>query len=366
MTFCACFVIIKITQGNPTSYLGHTLTWEKGRQLKSYDSNTYTYNANGIRTSKTVGGVKHTYTLDGTKILREVWGSNTLIPLYDNEENVCGISYNYTPYYFIKNQQGDVIAIVDKDAQTVARYSYDAWGDHKIYDANGTKVTSTTHIGYINPFRYRGYYYDEEIDLYYLQSRYYDAEIGRFINGDEVEMIICNKTALQLNLSAYCNNDCVNKFDADGFWSWTVKRDKLAFAIDMILTLVGAWAKFAYDLIGTLLKKACNWFLKKRGKRYILDILLGTVPKIVGWAGKFLTVIRTVLWRIGFVGLSAIVSRATDWFFEQVNNIANRYLSAENQNAVEILVCFFSAGGMIAFMLDLFTDNKADGIVKLI
>ena len=78
MTFCFCFVIIKTTQGNPTSYLGHTLTWEKGRQLKSYDSNTYTYNANGIRTSKTVGDVKHEYTLDGTKILRETWGSNTL------------------------------------------------------------------------------------------------------------------------------------------------------------------------------------------------------------------------------------------------------------------------------------------------
>ena len=56
-------------QGNPTTYLGHTLTWEKGRQLKSFDGNTYTYNANGIRTSKTINGVKHTYTLDGTKIL---------------------------------------------------------------------------------------------------------------------------------------------------------------------------------------------------------------------------------------------------------------------------------------------------------
>ena len=67
-------------QGNPTSYLGHTLTWEKGRQLKSFDGNTYTYNANGIRTSKTVNGVKHTYTLDGTKILRETWGNEQIIP----------------------------------------------------------------------------------------------------------------------------------------------------------------------------------------------------------------------------------------------------------------------------------------------
>ena len=111
-------------QGNPTSYLGHTLTWEKGRQLKSFDGNAYTYNANGIRNGKTVNGVKHTYTIDGTKILRETWGSNTLIPLYDNEDSVCGILYNNVPYYFIKNLQGDVIAIVDKDAQTVARYSY--------------------------------------------------------------------------------------------------------------------------------------------------------------------------------------------------------------------------------------------------
>ena len=74
------------------------------------------------------------------------------------------------PYYFIKNLQGDVIAIVDKDAKTVARYSYDAWGVPKIdSDSSGCSIAT------INPFRYRSYYYDEEIKLYYLQSRYYDA-----------------------------------------------------------------------------------------------------------------------------------------------------------------------------------------------
>ena len=65
--------------GNPTSYLGRTLTWEKGRQLKSFDTNTYTYNADGIRTSKTVNGIKHTYTLEGTKIVKEEWNGNTLV-----------------------------------------------------------------------------------------------------------------------------------------------------------------------------------------------------------------------------------------------------------------------------------------------
>ena len=99
------------SQGNPVSYLGHTLTWEKGRQLKKYDSNTYTYNANGIRTGKTVSGVKHSYRLEGTKILSEKWGNNTLTPLYDNKDEVCGIVFNGASYYFLENLQGDVISI---------------------------------------------------------------------------------------------------------------------------------------------------------------------------------------------------------------------------------------------------------------
>ena len=199
-------------QGNPTSYLGKTLTWEKGRQLKSFGSNTYTYNANGIRTSKTVGGVKHTYTLEGTKILRETWGANTLIPIYDNEESVCGILYNNTPYYFIKNLQGDVIAIVDKDAQTVARYSYDAWGVC-------TVTQNSAGIAAVNPFRYRCYYYDTDTNLYYLQSRYYDASVGRFINSDDPHMLVIKEGTLFFNSFAYCDNDPVNQVDRDGFFS---------------------------------------------------------------------------------------------------------------------------------------------------
>ena len=189
-------------QGNPTAYLGHTLTWEKGRQLKSFDSNTYTYNANGIRTSKTVAGITHTYTLDGTKILREVWGENTLVPLYDNEDSVCGIIYNDEPYYFQKNLQGDIIGIVDKNAQTVARYSYDAWGVCTV-----TQDTSECGIASINPFRYRGYFYDEEIGMYYLQSRYYDPETGRFVNADESENCIDVSTILDHNAFAYVQNN---------------------------------------------------------------------------------------------------------------------------------------------------------------
>ena len=212
-------------QGNPVSYLGHNLTWEKGRQLKSFDTNTYTYNANGIRTSKTVDGIKHTYTLDGTKILREEWTdentSHVIIPLYDNEDSVCGIDYNGEPYYFIRNLQGDVIAIVDRDSETVARYSYDAWGVPEI-----KSDLSECLIADINPFRYRGYYYDSEIGMYYLQSRYYDAGVGRFISPDDPTIFnnSSNMANMSTNKYCYCQNSPSNDTDECGTIAGTIVK----------------------------------------------------------------------------------------------------------------------------------------------
>ena len=207
-------------QGNPTSYLGHTLTWEKGRQLKSFDSNAYTYNASGIRMTKTVGGVKHTYTLDGTKIIREVWGGNTLFPLYDVDDSVCGINYNGNYYYFAKNLQGDIIAIVDKDAKTVARYSYDAWGVPTVVsDSSGRSIAT------VNPFRYRGYYYDAEIGMYYLQSRYYNPVVGRFVNADEIICVAIDSAVLSCNIVAYCKNNPSTFVDPSGCYAAALHED---------------------------------------------------------------------------------------------------------------------------------------------
>ncbi len=198
-------------QGNPLNYLGHTLTWEKGRQLKKFDSNTYTYNANGIRTGKNVNGTAHSYRLDGTKILSEKWGGNTLIPLYNNEDEVCGIKYNGTAYYFLKNLQGDVISITDSRSRCVAEYTYDAWGVCK-----GISDTTVEKIASINPFRYRSYYYDSETGLYYLQSRYYDPAVGRFVNADDVTFLNLGSSVLSYNFYANCDNDPINYIDDTG------------------------------------------------------------------------------------------------------------------------------------------------------
>ena len=240
-------------QGNPTQYLGHNLTWEKGRQLKSFEKVvndtkklfSYTYNANGIRTSKTVDNIRHDFVLDGAKILREGWNfdetintyRDILVPLYDNEDSVCGIEYNGTAYYFLKNLQGDIIAITDSSGEEVARYSYDAWGKVTVFDTNGVDITKrTTHIANINPYRYRSYYFDLESGLYYLQSRYYDAQVGRFVNGDEVIYTFISKDASGYNTFEYCNNDCINLKDKTG--NAYVIDDALATCVGAVIIAV--------------------------------------------------------------------------------------------------------------------------------
>ena len=125
---------------------------------------------------------------------------------YYDGNGICGIEYNGTVYYFQKNLQGDVTRIYDGNGNLAAQYVYDAWGNHKVLNANGTEITDESFIGNVNPIRYRGYYYDEETGLYYLQSRYYDPEVGRFINADDVAYIrpdVLNGS----NLNIYCGNN---------------------------------------------------------------------------------------------------------------------------------------------------------------
>ena len=273
-------------QGNPTSYLGHTLTWEKGRQLKSFDNAQYTYNANGIRTSKTVNGVEHTFVLDGTKILKESWGSNTIIPMYDNEDAVCGIQYNGEPYYFFKNLQGDIIAITDKDAKVVAKYSYDAWGVCTI-----SQDSSDCGIATVNPFRYRGYYYDSEIGLYYLQSRYFNPSVGRFINADEIVNLGVGRSIPCFNLFTYAENTPISMIDENGYAAINIVCAAIGAVIgwpigDWVAKKLGYYSGWKYWAIraGVVIGGAViGWFAGTRIANLIAAYLRsnpGTVFKI--------------------------------------------------------------------------------------
>jgi len=194
--------------GNPLIYKGNALTWEKGRQLKSFGTNTYKYNASGIRISKTVAGTEHKYVLDGTNIIRETYGDVTLDYLYDKDNDVCGFSCNGTPYYYYKNLQGDVTAIANSSGTVLANYYYDAWGK--------VEISGNTVIANINPFRYRSYYYDSETGLYYLNSRYYDPETCRFINADDPNILLLAHDINNSNLFVYCNNNPIMNEDFYG------------------------------------------------------------------------------------------------------------------------------------------------------
>ena len=179
----------------------------------------FKYNADGIRTSKTVGGIEHVYTLNGTQIVSEAWGDYLLIYLYDESGSPIGMQYRTSSYaadvfdtfYFEKNLQGDIIAIYTESGRKILEYTYDAWGNHSV---TWTYLTMETMQAGVNPFRYRGYYYDTDTGLYYLQSRYYNPAWGRFLNADG--LLSTGTGLLGYNMYAYCNNNPVSFVDQTG------------------------------------------------------------------------------------------------------------------------------------------------------
>ena len=133
--------------------------------------------------------------------------------------------------------QGNIIALLDSAGNVVVKYVYDAWGNHAVLDGNGNDVTDGNHIGNLNPFRYRGYFYDVETELYYLQTRYYDPEVGRFITIDGIEYLD-PESINGLNLYAYCGDNPVMGYDPNGTWDW----DKFWEALGLIVTAIAAIA----------------------------------------------------------------------------------------------------------------------------
>ena len=208
--------------GNPTQYLGAELKWN-GRQLTSYKTSdkeiSYTYDSNGLRASKTVNGVVSKYFyVNGQLHYEEKSDGTKLYFFYDSNGYLTGVKYNGTNYYAATNRRGDVVAIYNKDLVLLAKYEYDAWGNViAINDANGNPITSQNSIGVINPIRYRGYYLDSETGYYYLQSRYYDPEVGRFLNADDVIVFTIIDDIMEYNLFSYCVNNPIIYYDINGF-----------------------------------------------------------------------------------------------------------------------------------------------------
>lgn len=187
-------------------------TWKNGRELATYNDGSnnisYEYDVSGIRTSKTVNGIKISYILEDSTIVFESRNGYVLYYIYNGDE-LLGFVYDGTTYYYHKNIFSDIIGILDSDYNEVVTYTYDSFGNTLSIVDN-----SNINLGTINPFRYRSYYYDEETGLYYLNSRYYNPKIGRFINSDYI--INSNFDFVSNNLFSYTSNNFINYEDKIG------------------------------------------------------------------------------------------------------------------------------------------------------
>ena len=199
--------------GNPLNDGTWTYTWQNGRQLqkmqKSGVTAEFVYNADGLRVQKTVNGVATKYTLHGKNVVHMTSGTDELHFFYDAQNRPAVVVYNGTAYAYVKSLQGDIVAILDENGNTVVSYGYDAWGA-PLWCTGELAET----LGKVQPFRYRGYVFDEETGLYYLRSRYYNPQWGRFANADA---LIGAGKLLSHNLFAYCSNCSVCYTDASGF-----------------------------------------------------------------------------------------------------------------------------------------------------
>ena len=243
--------------GRPIVYKNKTLAWDKN-ELVQYDNVCFTYDGYSRRISKTNNSsrsVSYQY-IENILLKEDITINNvthTLKYLHNSNNNIVGFIYNNNVYFYIKDMLNNVIAIVDHSNEVIAKYLYDAYGNHKVLNPDGTEhnLVDETFIGNLNPIRYRSYYYDVETKLYYLKSRYYDPEICRFISMDDLSFFDPNK-ANGLNLYCYCLNNPVMFSDYDGcapdWLYWVIGAVVLAGAVALTIVTGGSISPI---LIGT-------------------------------------------------------------------------------------------------------------------
>ncbi|MBE6799522.1 MAG: RHS repeat-associated core domain-containing protein [Ruminococcaceae bacterium] len=171
----------------------------------------YTYNADGIRTQKDVNGTVTYYTLDGSKIISQKTGNNEIFFEYDASGNVISMTYNNNTYYYVRNIMGDIIGITDANGNLLVTYTYDPYGNLIGFDYD---TNEGWEVGYLNPFRFKGYYFDNETGFYYCNSRYYVPEFCRFLNADGY--VSTGQGIIGFNMFAYCLNNPIIFLDKFG------------------------------------------------------------------------------------------------------------------------------------------------------
>ena len=261
-----------LTRGNTT------YSWTLGRKLAAVDNGKkiqYFYDHTGSRTKKIVDGVATEYRMAGDLLMSETTNGQTLWFTYDSNANLFSMVTGGKHYFYQRNLQNDIIALVDESGDTVVNYTYDSWG--KVLSITGSRKDT---IGQLNPFRYRGYYYDKETGMYYLKNRYYDPELRRFISSDAVTTLAASTETLHnRNLYTYCNQNPLTRSDSNGNL-WTA-----------VAGAVGAAISLADQLI--VQKKEMSW---KVAAQVAVDGISAAVgASAVGVIGQIVTNVATTV-----------------------------------------------------------------------
>lgn len=181
------------------------------------------------------------------KVLKETWDNSYILYTYDVDGSLISFNYNCIEYFYVKNTQNDILKITDSSGNILVTYDYDSFG-------NTIKVTDTSGIGLSskNPYRYRSYRYDTETGYYYLNQRYYDPKVGRFISQDNIGFSDPSNSK-GLNLYTYCLNNPVMYSDPSGKFAISI------LAMVIIGTVVGGALGFGFDVGGQLINNGWNF-----------------------------------------------------------------------------------------------------------
>ena len=219
---------------------------------------TYEYDAEGLRTSKTVNGKKTIYIWDGDQLAMEITESGKVIHRY-----VRGSSLIYSDkgagtdkQYYVMNPHGDVVQLLDEDGNVTKSYEYDSFGNEINLDKKDD-----------NPFRYAGEYYDKETDSIYLRARYYQPELGRFLTRDSYTGE--DDDPLTLHLYTYCGNDAINNVDPSGhFFETILDIASIGYSVYSLVT-EPSWENAAYlawDVAATVVPGVPGFYVEKGAK----------------------------------------------------------------------------------------------------
>ena len=350
--------------GNPLTYnngSAYTFTWE-GRQMQSATKGnttwTYTYNADGLRTGKTNGTTTYTYTWNDGKLTSQTWGNSYMLFYYNAEGKPLYVEYHDAndecsgTYYYVLNLQGDTVALYDPARNiTAVNYEYDAWGRELSWS---TYDSGYAGLLYGNPLTYRGYIYDRETGFYYLQSRYYDPTVGRFINADEAICSTAIEEGIQNNLYAYCQNSCINYIDPSGYFR--IKTWIVSTSLDVLFSLLNHAMMLGYiSLSGAIWLLARSPFTKKLAINLVKKKIIPVFVR--GFYNTALTCLRKVLQTFGVIGEQFYKGLRHEFIFDKINKYVDTRF-------YDFLSSMSTWGGIIGLVFDML-DGNWDGYITI-